>query len=97
LGEKVNMRRLRGAIFLALVGTLGTLVILLNPLYVMLALIAFSAFVLIARQVNFYKIAMMLKRFISEARRIYLENRLKLRTGFRDYSDADLEKTRRLR
>jgi hypothetical protein len=86
------MRRLRSLIRLALLGTLGTLVALLLPAYIiMLVLVGALTLLFLAQQLNFYKIVMMLKRFIQNTRRLYFENRLKLRTGFRSYRDAELE------
>jgi hypothetical protein len=86
------MRRLRSLIRLALLGTLGTLVALLLPAYIiMLVLVGALTLLFLAQQLNFYKIVMMLKRFIQNTRRLYFENRLKLRTGFRSYRNAELE------
>jgi len=51
---------------------------------------------LIARQLNFYKIIMMLERFVQNTRRLHLENRLRLRTGFRGYRDSELENSSRM-
>jgi len=92
------MRRLRSLIRLALLGTLGTLVALLLPAYIiMLVLVSALTLLFLAQQLNFYKIVMMLKRFIQNTRRLYFENRLKLRTGFRGYRDAELENSSRIR
>jgi hypothetical protein len=92
------MRKLRRLIRLALLGTLGTLVALLLPAQViMLVLVGALTLLFLAQQLNFYKIVMMLKRFIQNTRRLYFENRLKLRTGFRGYRDAELENSSRIR
>lgn len=85
------MRKLRRLIYLSLLATFGTLVALLLPEYTLLAMFGALALLFVARQLNFYKIVMMLKRFVQNTRRLYFENRLKLRTGFRDYRDAELE------
>ena len=81
------MRRMRSAIYLALLGTVGALIVLINPLYV-LALISMLAFVAITRQMNFYKIVMVIKRYAKNVSRLRFEIRAKLHTGFRDYSGS---------
>jgi hypothetical protein len=60
-------------------------------MYIMLAMMTALALLLFARQLNFYKIMVMLKRFIQNTQKLYYENRLKLRTGFRDYRETELE------
>ena len=87
------MRKLRSIIYLALLGTVGLIVVLINPLY-MFAVISMFAFLAIARQMNFYKIVMTMKRYAKSVSRIRFEIRAKLHTGFRDYSDSmDSEKS----
>jgi hypothetical protein len=89
------MRKLRRLVYLALFGTLWGLVAVLLPEFILFAMFGALVFLFLARQLNFYKIVMMLKRFIRNARRLYLGNRLKLRTGFRDYRDSELENSGR--
>jgi hypothetical protein len=91
----INMRKLRRAIYLSLLGILGTSVALLLPEYTLLAMLGALTLLFVARQLNFYKIMMMLKRFIQNTRRLYFENRLKLRTGFRGYRDTEIENSSR--
>jgi hypothetical protein len=91
------MRKLRRLIYLSLLGTLGTLVALLFPAFTLLAVFGALALFFLAQQLNFYKIAMMLKRFVQNTRKLYFDNKIKLRTGFRDYSDAELENGSRMR
>ncbi|MGD0644062.1 MAG: hypothetical protein ABSA75_04060 [Candidatus Bathyarchaeia archaeon] len=81
------MRKLRGVIYLALLGTAGLIAVLINPLY-MFAVISMFAFLAIDRQINFYKIVMMMKRYAKSVSRLRFEIRAKLHTGFRDYSDS---------
>jgi hypothetical protein len=81
------MRKLGSIIYLALLGTVGLIVVLINPLY-MFAVISMFAFLAIARQMNFYKIVMIMKRYAKNVSRIRFEIRAKLHTGFRDYSDS---------
>jgi hypothetical protein len=90
------MRKLRRLIYLSLLGALGTLALLLFPEYTLLAVFGTLTLLLVARQLNFYKIIMMLKRFVQNTRRLYVENRLRLRTGFRGYRDSELEKSSRM-
>lgn len=81
------MRKLRSIIYVALVATVGLLAATISPLTVMLASISMIAFLAIARQMNFYKIFMMMKGWAKNVSRLRFEIRAKLHTGFRDYSD----------
>lgn len=81
---------------MALLGTLGTLVALLFPEYTLLAIFGVLMLLFLAQQLNFYKIVMMLKRFIQNTRKLHFENRLKLRTGFRGYRDTEIENNSRI-
>jgi hypothetical protein len=81
------MRKVRSIIYLALLGAVGLIVVLINPFY-MLAVIGMFAFFAIARQMNVYNILMMIKRYAKTVSRIRFEIRAKLHTGFRDYSDS---------
>jgi hypothetical protein len=91
----IDVRKLRRVIYLSLLGILGTFVVLLLPEYVLIAMFGALALLFVAQQLNFYKMVMMLKRFIQNTRRLYLENRLKLRTGFRGYRDTEIENSSR--
>ena len=91
----IDVRKLRRVIYLSLLGILGTFVVLLLPEYVLIAMFGALALLFVAQQLNFYKIVMMLKRFIQNTRRLYFENRLKLRTGFRGYRDTEIENSSR--
>ncbi len=81
---------------LASLGALGTLVAMLFPQYTLLVLVGALTLLFLAQQMNFYKIVMMLKRFIQNTRRLHFENRLRLRTGFRGYRTAELENSSRI-
>jgi hypothetical protein len=87
----IDMRKLRRLIYLSLLGALGTLVALLLPLYTLLVMFGALALLFLARQLNFYKIMMMLKRLVQNTRKFHFENRPGLRTGFRDYGDTEIE------
>jgi hypothetical protein len=92
----VNIRKLQRLVCLSILGALGTLTLLLFPEYTLLAVFGTLTLLLVARHLNFYKIMMMLKRFAQNTRRLYFENRLRLRTGFRGYRDSELEKSSRM-
>jgi hypothetical protein len=93
----ISVRKLRRFIYLSLLGTLGTLVTLLLPAFTLLAVFGALALFFLAQQLNFFKMVMMLKRFVQNTRKLYFDNKIKLRTGFRDYSDAELENGSRIR
>lgn len=86
------MRKIRRIIYLSLLAILGTLMALLLPEVMLLAMFGAVTLLILVRRLNFYKITMMLKRFIQNTRRIYFENRLRFRTGVRNYRDAELER-----
>jgi len=82
------MRKIRSIIYFALFSIVGLLTLLILPLYVLLASISILAFAAITRQLNFYKIAMMIKRYAKNVSKLRLEIRAKIHTGFRDYSGS---------
>jgi hypothetical protein len=83
-----NMRKIRSIVYLALIAIVGLLIVLINPLVVLLASVSMLAFVAIARQMNFYKIVMMIKRYAKSVSSLRFEIRAKLHTGFRDYNGS---------
>jgi len=90
-----NMRKIRSIIYLALLAIVGLMTVLINPLVVLLASVSMLAFVAIDRQMNFYKIVMMIKNYAKSVSKLRFEIRAKLHTGFRDYSaSVDTEESR---
>ncbi|MCW4009099.1 MAG: hypothetical protein NWF05_00555 [Candidatus Bathyarchaeota archaeon] len=87
-------RRIRRLISLAAIGAVGSIVILFNPAYITLAMFSMLVILMIARNMNFYKIAMMLKRYAREASKLRSEIHLRLHTGFKDYSTTLDDQTR---
>jgi hypothetical protein len=81
-----NMQKLKSVISLVLLATFGLLTALISPLVVLFASISIITFLAIARQMNFYKIVMVIKRYAQTVSRLRFEIRAKLHTGFRDYS-----------
>ena len=80
------MKKLRSTISIILIATVGLLAALVSPLMVLFASISVIAFLAIARQMNFYKIAMMIKGYAKNVSKLRFEIRAKLHTGFREYS-----------
>lgn len=87
----MKVRGIGRIIFLALLGTVAIVIALISPLYVLLASIGVFSFLLLSRQLNFYRIVMLLKRFIRNASKLRLKIRAKLHMGFRDYSNIAVE------
>lgn len=77
-----------------MLGAIGTLLILVNPTYLMLALLSMFTILTLARNMNFYKIALMIKRYAREVSKLRFEIRMKLHTGFKDYSASMDEETK---
>ena len=59
----------------------------------MFGVMSMFAFLAIARQMNFYRIVMMMKRYAKNVSRIRFEIRAKLHTGFRDYGESESEES----
>jgi len=90
------MRKLRSIIYVALVAAAGALAATISPLTVLWISISMIALFAIARQMNFNKIVMMMKKWAKNVSRLRFEIRAKLHTGFRDYNDPlDAEGSRR--
>ena len=56
-----NMRKLRSIIYVALVASAGLLAATISPLMILLASMSMIAFLSIAKQMNFYRIVLMMK------------------------------------
>ena len=79
---------MRSIIYLVLLATVGLIIVLINPLIVLLVSVSMLVFAAIARQINFYKIIMMLKRYAKRVSKLRFEIRAKVHTGFGDYSSS---------
>jgi len=82
------MRKMTRIIYVSLLAIVGLLAASISPLMVLLASISLTAFLMIATQINLYKIFMTMKRWAKTVSRLRFETRAKLHTGFRDYSDS---------
>jgi hypothetical protein len=79
---------MRSIIYLVLLATVGLMIVLINPLIVLLVSVSVLMFAAIARQINFYKIVMMLKHYAKRVSKLRFEIRAKVHTGFGDYSSS---------
>ena len=91
------MQKIKSIIYVALLATAGLLAVLINPLVVLLASASIIAFLSIARQMNLYKMAMLIKSYAKKMDRLRAEIRAKVQTGIRDYNGTldDLEESHR--
>jgi hypothetical protein len=83
-----SMQKTRRIIYVNLLATVGLMMVLISPMYVLVASVSILAFLAIARQMNFYKIAMMVKNHAKTVSKLRFEIQAKLHTGFRDYSGS---------
>ena len=83
------MQKLRRIIQLALFTTVGLVVVIINPLLALIASIGLLTFVVMARQLNLYKIVMVIKRYAQNVYRLRCQIRARLHTGY--YSSVDSE------
>ncbi len=82
------MKKLRSIFYFTLLATVGSLAALVNPLVALFASISIVAFLVSARQMNLYKLVMMLKSYAKNVSKLRFEIRAKLHTGFRDYTGS---------
>lgn len=91
----VNFRKVRNIVYLVALGTIGTLLFLVNPAYLMFGLFSLFAIVTLARAINFYKLVVMLKRYARDTAKLRSDIHARLHMGFKDYTAVDDEhKTR---
>ena len=83
-----SMQKMRRIIYVASLATVGLMMVFISPLYMLMASVSILAFLSIARQMNFYKIAMMLKNYAKTVSKLRFEIQAKLHTGFRDYNSS---------
>ena len=81
----IRVIRARRIIYPAILTATVIVVALLYPLAVIILSAGAFVFLLISRQLNFYKIFMMLKRAARTISRLRTEFRARLHLGFRDY------------
>jgi hypothetical protein len=84
----IKMQKIRRVIHLTLLTIIGAAIIIINPLFAILSLVGVLTFLAVVRQLNFYKILMVIKRYAKEASKLRFEIRAKLHTGFRDYNGS---------
>ncbi|HUJ84691.1 MAG TPA: hypothetical protein VLV84_03700, partial [Candidatus Acidoferrales bacterium] len=72
------MRKLKSIIYVALVAAAGLFAATIGPLMILLASMSMIAFLSIAKQMNFYRIVLMMKSWAKSISRIRLEIRAKL-------------------
>ena len=82
------MIRARRIIYPAILTATVILVALLYPLAVIILSAGAFVFLLISRQLNFYRIFMMLKQAARKISKLRTEFRAQLHFGFRDYSNV---------
>jgi hypothetical protein len=90
----VNYRKMTRLLSLAILGTVGTILVLLNPSYLLFGFLSMFAIVELARNMNFYKLSVMFKRYTRKAARLRFELRMRLHAGFKDYSVSMDDETR---
>jgi replication-associated recombination protein RarA len=86
-----KVRRLGRIVFLSLCGLIAVIIAAINPSIMLLAAISIASIVFVLRQLNTYKIAMQIKRFIQTANKLRAKFRASMRMGLCDYSDVAVE------
>ncbi len=87
----IKLRSIRKLFFLTVVGTFGLLLSLAYPIYAVFALLGMFTLIMLAQQLNFYKIAMIMKRYMRNVSKLRHEIRAKLQMGLTDYRDIYLD------
>ncbi len=80
-----------------ILGTLGTLLVFIFPSYTIVTMFSVLSLLMIMQRLNLYKLAMLTKQLARNTKKLYVENKLNLRTGYRSYNDNDLEGCRSTR
>jgi hypothetical protein len=91
------MIRARRIIYPVLLTVAVIVVALLYPLAVIILSAGAFAFLLLSRQLNLYKIFMILKRYARNVSRLRAEFRARLQMGFKDYRGVSLDDDEGLR
>ena len=79
----IKVGRIIGLVTVAIV---WTALMVMYPMLMMLVTFSIFAAMAMLRQLNFYKIMMMLKRYARKIERLRFEIRAIMHTGFRDYN-----------
>ena len=93
----MRVNRARRIIYPILLTATTIVVAFLYPLAVVILSAGAFVFLLISRQLNFYRIVMMLKRAARTISRLRTEFRARLHMGFRDYSNVSANADEELR
>ena len=93
----IRVTRARRIVFPAILTATVIVVAFLYPLSVVILSAGAFVFLLISRQLNFYRIIMMLKRAARTISRLSMEFRARLHIGFRDYSNVSANADEELR
>jgi len=91
------MVRVRRIIYPVLLTAAVMMVALVYPLALLLLSAGAFVFLVLSRQLNFYKIVMVLKRYARNVSKLRCELRARLHLGFSDYRGASLEEEEGLR
>jgi hypothetical protein len=91
------MVRVRRIIYPVLLTAVVMMIALVYPLVLLLLSAGAFIFLILSRQLNFYKIVMMLKRYARNVSKLRSEFRARLHLGFRDYRSALSEEEEGLR
>jgi hypothetical protein len=87
----MGVNRARRVIYPAILVAVVIVVVLVYPLAVIVLSAGAFAFLLVSRQLNLYRIFMMLKRYARNVSRLRAEFRARLHMGFRDYRGVSVE------
>jgi hypothetical protein len=85
------MRRFVRIVFCSLCGVIALIIAAINPYIMLLTAVSIVTIVMVLRQLNTYRIAMHLKRFIQTASNLRVKFRANMRMGFRDYNSLTVE------
>ncbi len=81
----VNLRTIRRILNLTALGIIGIFLVIAYPLYTLTALAGIFVIVMLSKQLNFYKIVMMLKRAFQNLAHVRNQIRVRMHYGVCEY------------
>ncbi len=84
----IDVQKIRRVLYLTTLGAVTLALFVFNPLVMLLFAIGFMGLLAVTRQMNLYKILMIIKRYAKNVSRLQMELRTKLHTGAIDYYNS---------
>lgn len=84
----IDVQKIQRIFCLTTLGVFTIVLFLMNPLIMLLVSLGFMGFLAVSRQINLFKILVIIKNYAKNVSRIRMELRAKLHTGVVDYYNS---------